>query len=507
MANRKKKIQNSQNGGGKPNVGRTPFQNLCRSLFALIKILHHHTILANSKKEGLPKAFKQKVDELGKFLKPARPNPNLARELDTLAKGWGSQVRDRLPDHYQDEILKIEASIQDPKEIDSDAFETATQVALNWSKSRMKKKLTSETKLTFLKRIAKFRPQANQTDQGTPRQPGQKSKRDLQSPEVTSPGTIPAGKKVSGYSKTQTFVAPTPGKRGRANLSPNQDSPSPSQASKHQKTEIPDQGASPDLSWRTVGRRKSPVKLGTFDKSPEPKAPSPSKTRQTPEPKSPSLSETRQTYVQAASSPPKTTTVQSTIAPTQTQSYPAKVIKAQPNLTYEEKMTRWNIKPADLSANTLILGTSNVARITTKPRRDIELQSFPGGRFSHMREMLRKLPVQNEPRRVVIAMGINDSNSKTPLETIKKDIRETSVLAKSRFPHSQIYMAEINHSKMMESNLKSRTLALNEEIKNLSGIKFIPKLNCNQISVCPDKIHWTVDTATKVMRHWATHLN
>ena len=568
MPKKKKKsnIQNSQkkNRGEKPNVGRTPFQRLCRDLSALLKITHHHNILVNSKRDGLPTAFKQKVEELGKFLKPAHPNPDLAQELGSLAISWGFQVRDRLLTHYQSEIQKIRASIQDQNEADVD-FETATQVALNWAKNRMRKKLTNETRQAFLQLASEIKsdkpklkgPQPT-TSVGpttqTPRQVGQKAKRDQRSPEAPSPSTAGPPTKQQGSTQSQTrdttnaptvptretskapvpistpsparepsknpaptsipscaretskapdVPLPTPGKRQRETGSPSS-SPSQTHVAKNPRTEMGDQGASPDLTWKTAGRPRTQVKLGTMGRTASPPTMIPPPTPATPGPSRPS-------YLQAATSPPREKPIPKDSVPVTKQSYPAKVHR-HPNLPHhEDKMSQWAIKPAAPEANILILGTSNMSKITSKPRKDIEIQAFPGGRFVHMTEVLRKLPIQDEPRRVVIAMGINDSNSRTTsLDVIKQEIQATATLAKSRFPHSQIYMAEINHSKMMEPTSKARTLDLNKTIRGLSGVKTIAKMNCNRISIDKNdryKVHWTEATANNIIRHWIDNLN
>jgi hypothetical protein len=190
------------------------------------------------------------------------------------------------------------------------------------------------------------------------------------------------------------------------------------------------QGASPDLNWRTSGRSKPTARLTNMAR-----AASPTATVAHP-PSTP-----RQTYGQAAASPPRQDLNQRDhYAPAPITSYPARVFR-HPSLSHEEKLAKWEIKPANPETNTLNLGTSNMSRITSKPRKDIEIQAFHGGRFVHMKEMLRRLPIQDEPRKVVIAMGINDSNSGTPLGVIQKDIQATAALAKSRFPHSEIFMA------------------------------------------------------------------
>ena len=180
---------------------KSPFQTLCRQLFALLKIVHHHEVMLNSKTQGLPRAFQQKVAELAKFLKPAHPNSALATELQDLAKIWGFSVRDRLLEHYGAEIKKIESAIQATTADISEQFETATQVALNWGKNRMGKKLATTTKSTFLalakevkgnpagRRRHNSGPPTLSENPQTPREVnsrtvGSKAKRDIMSPET-----------------------------------------------------------------------------------------------------------------------------------------------------------------------------------------------------------------------------------------------------------------------------------------------------------------------------------
>ena len=273
---------------------------------------------------------------------------------------------------------------------------------------------------------------------------------------------------------------------------------------KNPRTEMVDQGASPDLTWKTAGRPKTLVKLGRMGSTTTKPTMIPPPTPATPGPSRPS-------YLQAATSPPRDMPIPNGSVPVTKQSYPAKVHKHPSLPCHEDKMSQWAIKPAAPEANILILGTSNMSKITSKPRKDIEIQAFHGGRFVHMKEMLRKLPIQDEPRRVVIAMGINDSNGHgTALDVIKQEIRATAALAKSRFPHSQIIMAEINHSKMMEATSKARTLELNKTIKALSGVKTIAKMNCNRITIEKKdrfKVHWSEATANNIIRHWIDNLN
>ena len=114
-----------------PPQDRSAFQRLVRDLTGLLKMVHHR--LAFSTQGGatsLPKAFKQKVKELDNFLKPARPTPDLTRNLSRLAEGWGFQVRDTLLLHYDTEFSELQSSIRGYNTLSSDEYEKAVQVSL-----------------------------------------------------------------------------------------------------------------------------------------------------------------------------------------------------------------------------------------------------------------------------------------------------------------------------------------------------------------------------------------
>jgi hypothetical protein len=172
-------------------------------------------------------------------------------------------------------------------------------------------------------------------------------------------------------------------------------------------------------------------------------------------------------------------------------------------------MTRWtvSVKP---TTDTLILGTSNLNRIARKPRRDMEIHSYPGGRFEHMANMLEKTPVQDGPRRVIIAMGINDSTNRVPLQKVEAMVQKTAALAKQKFPHSEVYLAGINHSDNLNETALHRTSELNSIIQKLRGVHSLSNIPPSTVQIDPKDrygVHWTPDTAQKVLSHWVQNLN
>lgn len=196
------------------------------------------------------------------------------------------------------------------------------------------------------------------------------------------------------------------------------------------------------------------------------------------------------------------------LPPLRPRQFPAKVgVHREGNR--EGKLDNWAIGK-EPGTDTLILGTSNMARVTLKPRQDLEIRSYPGGRFEHMVHMLKKSPVQEGPRRVVIAMGINDATSRAPIHSIEALVTKTAALAKQKFPHSRVYMAEINHTHLMSDDKLLRTKAINKAIRELNGVRTLSPLAPREVVIDPKDrygVHWTANTANAIICHWVKHLN
>ena len=58
----------------------------------------------------------------------------------------------------------------------------------------------------------------------------------------------------------------------------------------------------------------------------------------------------------------------------------------------------------------LIIGDSNLSNITTSPNNHVNIESFPGAKIAHIRQLLTKLENQpsTEPECVILSIGIND---------------------------------------------------------------------------------------------------
>jgi len=191
-------------------------------------------------------------------------------------------------------------------------------------------------------------------------------------------------------------------------------------------------------------------------------------------------------------------------------SYPARVhVHSAPNPTLK---SQWQIRIME-QPDTLVLGTSNISRITKKPRQDIELHSYPGGRLAHMQEMLHAAPVHTEtfPRRVIIAMGINDANrGRFPKPLISQQLSRVAQLAKARFPNARVYMAQTNYSAKLAEQAAENTRSINRLVTQLQGVRYLSHIPVGQVEIeTRDKmgVHWSADTANQIVNHWVRNLN
>ena len=93
----------------------------------------------------------------------------------------------------------------------------------------------------------------------------------------------------------------------------------------------------------------------------------------------------------------------------------------------------------------VILGDSNVSKITESTERDIQLESYAGAR--NLEQMMTH-PAETDgthPEIVILSVGINDGANKPGVTTIP-NLRRMAVRAGKCFPNSVIAIPEINCS-------------------------------------------------------------
>jgi ribA/ribD-fused uncharacterized protein len=217
----------------------------------------------------------------------------------------------------------------------------------------------------------------------------------------------------------------------------------------------------------------------------------------------------KRTHPSPSSSPDSTPVSKrknSGIPPKSSGSFPASVTT---NKATYKKNWKWPVVREDI----LIIGASNLGRITSSPLDQIQIESFPGAHFQNFTDMLR-LPHQNKttnnPKQIILDIGINDRCSNVHTTAGRNLTTMVNKLA-DRNQSSEMYLIEINYSDQLTKQERSNLDAINKTMFELESqserIHVIRKLHPSKFQTTPDNIHWTKNTANSMIRHWLDSLN
>ena len=151
----------------------------------------------------------------------------------------------------------------------------------------------------------------------------------------------------------------------------------------------------------------------------------------------------------------------------------------------------------------VILGDSNVSKITESTERDIQLESYPAAKIRNLEQMIHPAETDGtHPEIVILYVGINDRANKPGVTTIP-NLRRMAVRAGKCFPNSVIAIPEINCSDRLPVVEQDHIMSTSKSLLDIRGIVVIPKLETN----VSNNIHWTPEMANKMLTHWLDHLN
>ena len=159
----------------------------------------------------------------------------------------------------------------------------------------------------------------------------------------------------------------------------------------------------------------------------------------------------------------------------------------------------------------LVLGDSNLARITESPLPNIQIESYPGAKFHNILSVLGRAKNQTSlkiPEHVILSVGINNRTQNifnTTIPNLK------SLLAKAHrvFPNSKIHIAQVNYSQNLPREECCHLSLINDFLEKHSGnMAVLPKISTQALKVVTgDPVHYTSNTANTILRHWMAHLN
>ena len=430
-----------------------------KTLFGLYQCLHHLSILTGNAGTGKSKPFSKKADELDRFFRPALSDPTIRKQIHDSNLEWAQNQTKNLVDHYtwQSEALKGCIS------------------AWNLTTSEMNSNLTKAR--DWVKRHFGNKFRKNIFDQ--------------------------VDKIVRNFAKSESNAT----RRPVACMEP---TPSSSDRTVHESRACA--AATPSTSTQnqtatrsgdaTVSTPANNRKRERLASSPE-TSPSQSQT-----PKKP---RTSSTYANVASSPPFGPNANK---PNFSRSPAVHRFPKLGKKKGQEVLSIWEIPK--LTKDILVLGTSNLSRISFVKRRDVQILSYPGLSLHYLLKILASFkfgpgsPAPGlKPSHVVLSVGLNDRTGAP--STNETNIKKVLIETEKQFPGSKISVCQIRYSSDLpakEINAIKQMNACFQKECEARGMKFIPGVPFRKFAVHPkDNIHWTENCANSTIEHIFDHLN
>lgn len=462
------------------------FALLVKTLFGILQCLHHGSIQKNQVSGQFGKAFHLKINELNRFVKPACTNPLVQQAIQNVNLRWASEIYKALARHYADSLKKLNDTAQQLLLDHNLDLERAKQIALSWAQRNYKKKLDKST-------VDNFKTIVLELVNSGPR---------------TSSCPVPSAyqKRTSPHGNGTTTMTSTPPFR-----------PEPAVASTSTSSPHPPSYAQVTLSGSKTAI--SPLTVGGVS-SVMAKSRTPPRGNQTPSP----LAQPSPTRLSSGQNCTKRRTVNSdkNLRPTRLtykEHSPHKGSKntksdgnpmdhsplwRAPNTHFKDR--DWVIPALPVSARTVVIGTSNISSITERPADPtLALFSYPGAKFRNFKALFQKSSIYPHVERVVFSCGINDRSS-SPEKSVFPELKRALSGARRVFPKASVFFVTPQCDTALPSNETKNVARLNQMVegdKNIPGmVHLIPPIATRSFKTVHDKIHWTTDTATSLLKHW-----
>lgn len=160
----------------------------------------------------------------------------------------------------------------------------------------------------------------------------------------------------------------------------------------------------------------------------------------------------------------------------------------------------------EISKPIVIVGDSNLARIPTFSDTRVQVDSFPGATFYHLKGVLEKLQPNPTTEKVILSAGLNNCLARQETRTTFKQLQQLIKTAENKFPHANLYVPLINYSDRLEVEKQSLIRNLNKTITE--KYNYLPDLNRLRFRTeARDPVHWTAETADTILKLWLDRLN
>ncbi|KAL3872513.1 hypothetical protein ACJMK2_035739 [Sinanodonta woodiana] len=495
--------------------------------FQIIQALHHINVLKRQAKgEDRTKGFDKQVHYMDRFLKPAQPNNRIVEKLKTLNRIWATKVAQTLSDHYHERISDLMGQIAGYNFADW-TIKTLSHQALDWAKTNMRKKLRTETIQEFLIIVKTLSPSLPKTINSTTtsnanstlRYQGSSNNTNQQcwshkSPKKPTPRKYPLEPTVMQIALSNRFLPIQP--------SDTQPIRTPSKRRMSQSpvlgtTETPkrqrQRGPTPDKARKSLDKRytvsvKGPESI--FNALPSVK-PLKNMLKCMSVPSIPSLVtgiRSRSLSPGRRSVSPRRSPAVSPTIPNQSYATAVKCSRRPGQITgHRGSKSDWSLPK--ISFPILVIGDSNLARITNTTEHPVQIEAFPGANISYITQLLDSYKYESKPQRIVVNVGINDKGNMNTNQTFQ-EMKHLFKVARERFPHSKLFVTKILISEQLEvrnSKEAENIKRLNENMSKIQGVTVLDTGIAKEVVFHRDGIHWSPRSANLILCDWLQQMD
>ena len=186
-----------------------------------------------------------------------------------------------------------------------------------------------------------------------------------------------------------------------------------------------------------------------------------------------------------------------------------RVLGAQ-SWSYPQPKHEWKLPV--MTQKVVILGDSNIQTISETPmdQYSIETHSYPGARPSHFTDMFTASPSPDlqETEYVILSVGINSRNNLVTYN--KQQITKMIKAFKQWSPQTKKAVAIVQISGKCTPYEKVTMEKFNEDLAEAASkakIRFLPLIAQKQFITGKDNVHWTKQTANKIVLEWFKAIN
>ena len=130
-----------------PQTRESKGHSPAKIMFQLLQCLHHLALLSDGVGTAT-RAFRQKSEDLTRFIRPAIPTPEITNAIKQINESWVNHISLALAQHYSDQMDFLKGSLKAWNLTPSEISLTKSK-SLDWAKRHFGKRLRPEVLAKF----------------------------------------------------------------------------------------------------------------------------------------------------------------------------------------------------------------------------------------------------------------------------------------------------------------------------------------------------------------------